>query len=182
METNEMKEKNERTLRAWRQSGLLGGLKEGSTNEWRCAKSYDDFARCILVDPDLANSLDTIAIYGFPLIRRALCTGKKRLHRIIKPEEVITFLKTATLKDCAEMKEDGTLNYADILMSKILRYSDICNETLLEFFLHIDNDEKEPYKILKTLFFLPEDTLGLLPTLVFFGARLFVERNTKKKE
>ena len=102
METEEMKQVNEEILNRWRKLGFLQGLKEGSINEWRCAKSFDNVANYLL-NSDIES--DVLDVFAFPFVRRVLCTGKKRVHRILTGEEVCEFLKEVTVEECLSEME-----------------------------------------------------------------------------
>lgn len=94
----EMKQKNEEILNRWRNLGFLKGFKEGSINEWRCAKSFENMMEWITEHIEEADyALTTLS---FPLIRKVLCTGKNRLHRIIDAETVVDCFKNDTVKEC----------------------------------------------------------------------------------
>lgn len=103
MKTNEieMKEKNEQILNTWRKIGFLQGLKEGSINEWRCAKSFDEMVNYCLNNKGNTNPVFETII--FPIIRRVLCTGKNRISRIIHPEELINSIKETTIKEALDI-------------------------------------------------------------------------------
>jgi len=103
MKTNEMKKVNEDILAKWKGCGLLNGLKEGSTNEWRCAKSFDEMAiYCLANNTTISGSFGVMI---FPIVRRALCTGKNRLTRIVQPEEIIKVLSETTVSEAFDIIE-----------------------------------------------------------------------------
>jgi hypothetical protein len=102
METEEMKQVNEEILNRWRATGFLRGLKEGSINEWRCAKSFDNVANYLL-NSDIESYV--LTVLAFPFVRRVLCTGKKRMHRILTGEEVCDFLTEVTVEECLSEME-----------------------------------------------------------------------------
>jgi hypothetical protein len=139
METNEMKQKNEEILARWRGLGFLKGLKEGSINEWRCAKSFDNLANYMLNCEDIKSV--SLEEFAFPFVRRVLCTGKKRLYRILTAEEVCDFLTSVTVRECVEYVRkriktelgkamlkiiDNYLEYAD-------RFMTASNASLVDF-------------------------------------------------
>lgn len=118
-----MKQKNEEILQRWRNLGFLKGLKEGSINEWRCAKSFDNIANyCIEHDAEYNYSM---AIASFGIIRKVLCTGKKRLHRIIDAEIFVDFYKTDTVLDC--IKHISKLKCTEKEIECIRRFVSYCN-------------------------------------------------------
>jgi hypothetical protein len=107
----EMKKQNEEILNVWRKMGLLAGLKEGSINEWRTAKSFDLMANYLMQNGQIRNA-EAIALYAFPMIRKLLCTGKHRLHRIIEPEMLLHFLneEDGTVGECFSHEGKPTLS------------------------------------------------------------------------
>ena len=178
-----MKQKNEEILARWRELGFLEGLKIGSINEWRCAKSYDDMAKYLL----LSNNNDYSTTLAFPFIRRVLCTRKKRLYRIIKPSEVIDFLNTTTVEDCLYFLSDSEIQEIQnitkpksvkevkkILLYKILSCEKFKNETLSVFFTKL-SVEKDYYKFLKQIV---GSVIDIEAELLVIACDLFVEKNT----
>lgn len=122
METDEMKQKNEEILNRWRKLGFLKGLKEGSINEWRCAKSFDNVANYLLMQDDAS---ETLQVFSFPFVRRVLCTGKKRIHRILTGEEVCDFLTTITVAEClTNMEERVKTPVGTVLLGILENYVD----------------------------------------------------------
>lgn len=95
---NEMKQKNEEILKIWRRLGLLKGLKEGSINEWRCARSFQNLAEYFISSN--APEMEALATITFPFVRRVLCCCNPRLHRILTAEEVVDFFNTTTAREC----------------------------------------------------------------------------------
>ena len=127
METEEMKQVNEEILNRWRATGFLRGLKEGSINEWRCAKSFDNLANYIMANDELdSESLD---VFAFPFVRRVLCTGKKRLHRILTGEEVCDFLMSVTIDECMKhLKNKVKTELGKTLLKLIENYLDYAEQ------------------------------------------------------
>lgn len=182
MKTIEMKQKNEEILARWRELGFLNGLKTGSINEWRCAKSYDDMANYLL-----SNNNDYSTTLAFPFIRRVLCTRKKRLYRIIKPSEVIDFLNTTTVEDClyflsnSEIQETQNITkpksvkeMKKIILLKIFSHEKFKDEKLSVFFTKL-SVEKDYYKFLKQII---GSVIDIEAELLVIACDLFVEKNT----
>ena len=181
-----MKQKNEEILARWRAIGFLDGLKIGSINEWRCAKSYNDMANYLLSD---ILSYDYSTILTFPFIRRVLCTRKKRLYRLIKPSEVINFLNTTTIEECFRFYGNSELQnittpksvkeVKKILLYKILSYEKFKNETLSIFFTKLYLEKDNLYKELK---YIVNNIIDIEIEILVLACDLFVEKNTQKKE
>lgn len=115
-------------IKRWRTIGFLCKLKEGSINEWRCAKSYENMSNYLIENPAYNNDIFSVQCFAF--IRRAICRGKQRLHRFIKPEEIIDFLTNTTMKELFEFvvnmnrKYDFTKLCENLLtMEEFLDYS-----------------------------------------------------------
>jgi hypothetical protein len=53
---------------------------------------------------------DVLNVFAFPLVRRVLCTGKKRVHRILTGEEVCEFLTEVTVEECLSEMESRAKN------------------------------------------------------------------------
>jgi len=134
----EMKEENEIILKRWRNIGFLNGLKEGSQNEWRCAKSFELMAQYLTsnewVFKDLTDaqilSLKTIP---FPIIRRVLCSNRPKVNRIIQPEEIIDTIFNTRFNEAFESihsgrKETKTYEYT----KKILEYYNLYNSKIVD--------------------------------------------------
>lgn len=179
METTEMRQENEKILEKWRSLGFLSGLKKGSTNEWRCAKSFNDIAEYLLKGDN--DALGPIAVRSFPFIRKVLCTGKNRLYRLIKPEELVEFFNTATIKDCASLIDYSTDKENEILLLRVLNYDKIKDDTLLEFFSHMDNKVDEPYRVLSILFFGAGVPFDIEAKVLLLASELFVKKSLDKK-
>jgi len=181
METNEMKQKNEEILARWRSLGLLDGLKRGSINEWRCAKSFDDIAHFLLETDRYANNFG-MEVVIFPFIRKVLCTGKKRLYRLIRPEEIFEFFKTTTPNDCIEylnslpVKQRKRRKMTYILLANFLNYNGIGKQSLEGFFKNMYAEE-EPYQMYRAIF---KDVVDLEAEVLAIACDLFVEENTLK--
>ena len=132
MKTEEMKQKNEEILARWRGLGFLKGLKEGSINEWRCAKSFDNLANYILSHDELKS--ESLEIFVFPFVRRVLCTGKKRLHRILTGEEVCDFLTSVTVCECMEcVRKKVKTKIGNVLIKIIDNYLEYVDDR----FMHV---------------------------------------------
>lgn len=181
METEEMKQVNEEILNKWRKLGFLQGLKEGSINEWRCAKSFDNAANYILDNEYESYSL---SVFAFPFIRRAICTGKKRLHRILSGEEVCDFLTTITVKEClTEMKSKVKTLVGIALLGVFENYIDYADRTmhasdasLIEFIDGIRDGDTYPEKMFKALM---KDVFDFEAELLSAATDIFVEKNCK---
>ena len=181
MNEEEMKQKNEEILKKWRSFGLLDGLKGGSINEWRCAKSFDDMAY-YLIDNGYDGSF--LSVLVFPFIRKVLCSGKKRLHRLINPKEVIEFLETTTPNECFEYAVKNRKNIASkhlliTIIRNLLNYQNCGDKTLKEFFNNMSLEEEEPYKVISAI---TKDVLDLTAELIFISTDLFVEVSSKKQK
>lgn len=107
----EMKESNEKILKRWRDLGFLQGLKEGSQNEWRCAKSFELMAQYLMTNEEklrytlckseaTTNFTQTVT---FPIIRRLICIERPRVNRIIQPEEILDVLDSVTLDQAIDV-------------------------------------------------------------------------------
>ena len=181
METEEMKKQNEEILNRWRKLGFLQGLKEGSINEWRCAKSFDNAANYILDNEYESYSLP---VFAFPFIRRAICTGKKRLHRILSGEEVCDFLTTITVEEClTEMKSKVKTPAGIALLGVFENYIDYADRTmhasdasLIEFIDGIRDGDTHPEEMFKALM---KDVFDFEAELLSAATDIFVEKNCK---
>ena len=91
------KEKKEEILERWRTLGFVKGLEEGSVNEWRVAKSMELMAQYLLTHPEECNTSFDVCI--FPIIRRCFTKNRRKVTRIIKPEEIISWLKENTVEN-----------------------------------------------------------------------------------
>lgn len=152
METNEMKQKNEEILARWRSLGFLSGLKEGSINEWRCAKSFEN-AAIYLMEKEINSP--TLETFAFPFIRRVLCTGKKRLHRILTAEEVCDFLSAVTVDECMEQTKKRVKTKIGLTMVKLienfLAYTGAGKETFVGFCDSIKLKDTENHKMFSAI-------------------------------
>ena len=178
----EMKQKNEEILAKWRKIGLLKGLKEGSINEWRCAKSFDDLAQ-FLLSTEKYNALCTVA---FPFVRRVLCTGKKRLHRIIRPEEVCEFFEEQNAYECwtvISTKYEKDKKFKNNAYARALRkiFSNFLEEEkeytllqILEFFYDTNN---EKYQLVERLL---KDCFDWEAELLVMACDMFVSQCVDK--
>jgi hypothetical protein len=184
METEEMKQVNEEILNKWRKLGLLQGLKEGSINEWRCAKSFENAANCILNNEYESYSL---TVFAFPFIRRVICTGKKRLHRILIGEEVCDFLTTITVGEClTEMKSKVRTPVGKALLGVFENYVDYADITmhasessLTDFMDGIRDGSTHTEEMLKALM---KGVFDSEAELLSAATDIFVERNIKKEK
>ena len=187
MENKEMKQKNEEILNKWRTIGFLQGLKEGSINEWRCAKSFDDMVLFLLKQRDEnCDKYACLDVFAFAFIRRVLCTGKKRLYRLIAPLEIINFFETTTLDDCLlflKEKNEKTPKESKSLKGvyrklfyNILSLDEINQETILSF---IDNFQKGKTRLHENLNKVLVNVFDLEAELMCVITDLFVEKNYK---
>lgn len=150
--SNEMKQKNEEILMRWRNLGFLNGLKEGSINEWRCAKSFDNMANWIMSQPNDCGY--ALTILTFPMIRKVLCTGKNRLYRIIDAETIVDCFKNDTVRDCFEIinktKTEKTRKMVRVLESFITLVDgwDMSIETFMQ---EIASPEKSSNPLMKSV-------------------------------
>lgn len=184
METEEMKKQNEEILKRWRSLGLLVGLKEGSINEWRCAKSFENAANYILNNEYESYSL---TVFAFPFIRRVICTGKKRLHRILSGEEVCDFLTTVTIEEClTEMKSKVRTPVGKALLGVFENYVDYADTTmhasdssLSDFMDGIRAGNTHTEEMFKALM---KDVFDFEAELLSAATDIFVERNIKKEK
>lgn len=152
-----MKQKNEEILQRWRNLGFLKGLKEGSINEWRCAKSFDNMANYCLQN----NICGSICTLSFPLIRRVLCTGKNRIYRIIESEWVVDIFNKTTLNECVDeflkipSKSKKTQKFREEFGNAFKMYidiADICDMSVGDFFdQYCLESPNEPIKYAKVL-------------------------------
>lgn len=184
-ELDEMKAKNEEILKRWRSYGFLKGLKEGSINEWRCAKSFQDMADFISAD----NEKKYASLYAvlFACIRRILCTGKKRLHRLLKPEELIEFFEKQNAYECwvlldkdyAKMQESLKKTDKALALKRIVtNFLEMNKEcTLLELFNGRKTNEKFAY-----FEALVKGCIDWEADLLVLACHKFVDDNTKEKE
>lgn len=182
METEEMKKQNEEILNKWRKLGFLQGLKEGSINEWRCAKSFDNVANYLLSQEENSPSLETLS---FPFVRKSLCSGKKRIHRILTGEEVCDFLDSVTVEEClTEMKNEFRNPIARALLGVFENYVKYADKTMhasdssiTDFIDGIrdgDTHTEEMFSaLMKGIFDVEAEMLSA-------ATDIFVERNIKK--
>lgn len=174
-----LKEEKEQIIPIWRHIGLLEGIKEGSINEWRVAKSYNNFAKYALQD----NSLSALCVITFPLIRKSLCCRKKRLYRIIQGREIADFFKEHTIKELSNFYNNGnsplikTIPSERILFGNLLKIEAISNWTLFDFITKFYKNEEEP---LKTVSAVLEDVVDIEKMLCTVCSDYFVELNYKK--
>lgn len=184
METEEMKKQNEEILKKWRGLGLLAGLKEGSINEWRCAKSFDNVANYLLSQEKNSQSLET---YSFPFIRRVLCTGKKRLHRILSGEEVCDFLMGVTIDECLNYcrgKVRGKIVKTLLkLIENYIEYAErsepIKEMSIVEFFDGLKDGHNRHGEVFVEL---TKGVFDFEAELLVAATDIFVERNIKKEK
>lgn len=181
METIEMKQKNEEILAMWRGLGLLEGLKEGSINEWRCAKSFDNLANYILSHDDIKS--ESLQVFAFPFVRKVICTGKKRLYRILTGEEVCNFLTSVTVKECLEYVRKRIKTELGKTMLKIIdnyieyadRFMHASDASLVDFadgVKHGDTDTEEMFNALMSGVFDFESELLAAATDIFVDKNL----------
>ena len=184
METEEMKKQNEEILNKWRKLGFLQGLKEGSINEWRCAKSFDNAANYILDNEYESYSLP---VFAFPFIRRAICSGKKRLHRILSGEEVCDFLTTITVEEClTEMKNEFRNPIARALLGVFENYVKYADKTMhasdssiTDFIDGIRDGDTHTEEMFSALM---KGIFDVEAELLSAATDIFVERNIKKEK
>ena len=184
METEEMKQKNEEILNKWKNLGLLVGLKEGSINEWRCAKSFENAANYILNNEYESYSLP---VFAFPFIRRVVCTGKKRLHRILTGEEVCRFLTSVTVSECMDQVRKKVKTGLGKTMIKIidnyLKYVDgfmqASGSSLTDFVDGIKSGNNPAEEMFNTLM---DGVFDFEAELLSAATDIFVERNIKKEK
>lgn len=184
METIEMKRQNEEILNRWRSIGLLAGLKEGSINEWRCAKSFENVANYILNNKYESYSLE---VFAFPFIRRVLCTGKKRLYRILSGEEVCDFLTTVTVRDCVEyIKKKVKTEIGKTLLKIIENYLAYVDETMhasdASLTVFIDGIRSGGTQTEEMFNALMKGVFDFEAELLSAATNIFVERNVKKEK
>lgn len=183
METTEMKQKNEEILTKWRGLGFLYGLKEGSINEWRCAKSFDNMANYLTVNSEEYDNSFGLSVIVFPFIRQALCSGKRRLYRLVRPEEVLDFLNTTTTKDVyrflVEHNKIGSFSKIRtvkdarrILFSNIVTTS--TEESLTYFFNDFYDETNDEYKLLKA--WTANGLLDYEAEMLTLAVNMFVEK------
>lgn len=84
----------EKILERWRNLCCLVGLKEGSDEEWRCAKMFEEWSVFVLNLED-ENVRETLAFYGYPFIRRVLDV----LCMEIAIDDVVDFFTDVTIGD-----------------------------------------------------------------------------------
>jgi hypothetical protein len=181
METEEMKQKNEEILNRWRSLGLLAGLTEGSINEWRCAKSFDNAANYILNNDIGSNS---VTVFSFPFIRRVICTGKKRLHRILNGEEVCEFLTSVTVGECMDYVKKKVKSGVGKAMLKIIdnyldyseKYQSVRELSISDFFDYLKEGDDIRYKMFSAIM---KDAFDYEAELLSAATDIFVERNYK---
>ena len=194
METEEMKQVNEEILNRWRATGFLNGLKSGSINEWRCAKSFENVALYLISGKNAdgfvqdlygpVEESESLTILAFPLVRKAVCTGKKRLHRILSGEEVCDFLTTVTVGECVEhMRKRAKTAYGKILLKIIdnyLAYADITmhasDASLTDFMDGIKHGDSHTEEMFKALM---DGVFDIEAELLSAATDIFVERNCK---
>lgn len=160
------KEQKNEIIAKWKTLGFLKGLKDGSINEWRCAKSFDDIANFLVADEsENSRKIETVV---FPFMRRVLCTGKKRVHRILKAEEVSNFFANTKVKDCVKYaKEPKTKANAKLrqIMLNLMNNEWFAEKTLADFFwlVGIVKDDKCTFvnEILKDVFDFEAEMLVL---------------------
>jgi len=181
METEEMKQVNEEILNRWRKLGFLQGLKEGSINEWRCAKSFDNVANYLLSQEKNSQSLET---FSFPFVRKVLCTGKKRMHRILTGEEVCDFLSGVTVEEClTEMKSKVKNPIGKALLGVFENYVNYANITMhandssiTDFIDGIRDGDSDTEKMFGVLM---KGVFDFEAELLSAATDIFVERNCK---
>lgn len=184
METEEMKQVNEEILNRWRKLGFLQGLKEGSINEWRCAKSFDNVANYLLSQEENSRSLET---FSFPFVRRVLCTGKKRMHRILTGEEVCDFLSSVTVEECLSEMENKVKNPVGKALLGVFEnyvdYADITmhasDSSITDFIDGIRDGDSHTEEMFKALM---KGVFDFEAELLCAATDIFVERNIKKEK
>ena len=89
-------------LDRWKKIGFTSGLKEGGMIEWRCAKSMNDMAICLIEKSQGSEKeydyLDYISVLVFPIIRRLL-SGKNRMCAFIEPNSLLSILEGITVSE-----------------------------------------------------------------------------------
>lgn len=167
--------KKEEILKKLRGSCLLDGFKEGSVNEWRCAKSYNDFVN-YLMEQEYNDKLNYLSVVAMVFIHKVLSTGKKRLHRFIKPEEIIFFFKNTTMGDlCLHLskrtpkKKNADLTQICINVSNSELYKDII---LIDFLYGVVNENEIKYNLIKELF---NSVIDVEATFLSIAIDYFVE-------
>lgn len=184
METEEMKKQNEEILKKWRGLGLLAGLKEGSINEWRCAKSFDNTANYILDNEYESYSLP---VFAFPFVRKVLCTGKKRMHRILTGEEVCAFLMSVTIDECLNYcrgKVRGEIGKTLLkLIENYIKYAErfepIKEMSIIDFFDGLKDGHNYHGEVFTEL---TKGVFDFEAELLAAATDIFVENNTNEKK
>lgn len=184
METEEMKQVNEEILKRWRKLGFLQGLKEGGINEWRCAKSFDNVANYLLSQEENSPSLETLS---FPFVRKALCTGKKRMHRILTGEEVCDFLSSVTVEECLIVMENKDRNpVGNVLLGVFENYVEYADKTMhasdssiTDFIDGIRDGDTHTEEMFSALM---KGLFDVEAELLCAATEIFVERNIKKEK
>jgi hypothetical protein len=119
------------------------------------------------------------------MIRKAICTGKKRLHRLIEPKEIIDFFNTATPNECFDyvVKNSNRKGEAKVLVrtlfKNLLDYENCGEDTLTSFFANILSKTAEPYQ---TIIAITKGIFDWEAEILAIATDLFVERCINKTQ
>lgn len=102
---NEVKTKKD-IINIWRQLSLLGGIKEGSQQEWRCAKSYNNMAEYMIYGGLSEDEINSIKVIVFPIIRRLITGSGKKVTRVMTGEEIVEGMLKITMDDMLKYAKD----------------------------------------------------------------------------
>jgi len=134
-ESEEMKRVNEEILAKWREIGVLRGLKVGSQNEWRCAKSFDLMYDYLLYEGIKYNNY-IVRNYNNAFLRSMICCGKIRINRIIEPKEVFNALEKITVEECFEEFNKKKCNkgrkFAFEILKNFCEYEGLVDKTIMD--------------------------------------------------
>ena len=95
---NGEKTKND-IINIWRQLYLLDGIKNGSQQEWRCAKSYNNMAEYMIYGNLSDDVIRSIKVIVFPIIRKLITASGEKITRVMTGKEIVDAMTEITMND-----------------------------------------------------------------------------------
>lgn len=140
------KKQKKEIIERWRNTQFMNGVKEGSVLEWRLAYSFNYMAIAVMeymsykgCTTERLAEIKACSVFSFPIVRQCLTT-KKRLSRVILPEEILWPLLNLSWADLftAVRETNPKLKQKTYRQNKIYEFLTInngCNKRVIELLL-----------------------------------------------
>jgi len=140
------KKQRKEIIERWRNTQFMNGVKEGSALEWRLAYSFNYMAIAVMeymsykgCTSERLAEIEACSVFSFPIVRQCLTT-KKRLSRVILPEEILWPLLNLSWADLftAARETNPKLKQKTYRQNKIYEFLTInngCNKRVIELLL-----------------------------------------------